>query len=541
MSVAGADPSAVGPALRAPIRLALWLVSAAVVAGWIVLAALHLRDDYRISHVQGIWIAATASVLTGHVYPPIVDGEHYAGTRYMPLPLLLNALAATVFGDPAVGGKLLAAVLMAALLSLIVWVLRRNACPWPLAVTLAAVVVATDVGLQAGTTIGGDLLPVLLQVGALAVATSDHTRARLRLAGGLAGLAVASKLTGLWALFGIATWLALSSRWRSAGRFATAGAATAGAVLGTVQFLTGGGLFQHLLSFSVAGVHGVSAVVRAPNQVLFNVIGFAVGVVVLLPLAVAGTVLASRWQQSAVHVSLGYALACLLVAYTDIGTGANQLLDLVVLTVLAVGQLAGQVAVAGGAAARKVTLQIVSIAVCWAIGLDLVRTVGVDLRRTVSARRAGQAPGRAARLVADLVGPNQRLFSEDPSIDVAAGRRPIVMDPFMLSRLDRSHPEWVDPLLTQIRERRFHVVALVVSLEDRHLDYWWSDFHFGPRVAEALRASYRFDRRVGRYFLYRPVAESEGSLEGQSQGGRVESPIEGPRAREGERAGTPAP
>jgi hypothetical protein len=75
----------------------------------------------------------------------------------------------------------------------------------------------------------------------------------------------------------------------------------------------------------------------------------------------------------------------------------------------------------------------------------------------------------------------------------------------MLARMDRSHPEWVDPLIAQIAERRFDLVVLVVGLEDRRLDYWWSDYHLGPRVADALRTSYTFDRLVGRYFVYRPL------------------------------------
>jgi hypothetical protein len=47
--------------------------------------------------------------------------------------------------------------------------------------------------------------------------------------------------------------------------------------------------------------------------------------------------------------------------------------------------------------------------------------------------------------------------------------------------------------------------VLVVPLENRALDNWWSDYHFGPRVEAALRSSYRHERRVGRYHLYRPI------------------------------------
>jgi hypothetical protein len=74
----------------------------------------------------------------------------------------------------------------------------------------------------------------------------------------------------------------------------------------------------------------------------------------------------------------------------------------------------------------------------------------------------------------------------------------------MLLRLDRQHPDWVDPLIRRINDRRFALVVLVVPIENRTFDYWWNDFQFGPRVAAALRASYRADGTVGPYFLYRP-------------------------------------
>jgi hypothetical protein len=484
----------------------LWVVSGAVIAGWLTLAAIHLRDDYRVNHVQGVWIAAADAARSGQMYPPLFDGEHYAGTRYMPLPILLNALAAAIVGDPWVGGKLLAAFLTAILLALIVYVSRRCSCDWALAIALAASVVATDAGLQGGTTTGGDVLPVVLQLGALAVALRGRNRTRMIIAGGLAGLAMASKLTGMWGLFAIATWLIAQREWRPATTFAGATVGTAGLILGGVQLATGGELAQHLLAFSLAGVHGGFSLFRAPNQVLFNLLGHAVTTVVLLPLAAVGVLLATSFRQlSVIHFAMGYSLLLLLVVYTDVGTGSNQLLDLAVLIALAVGHLAGR-AEASDSRLRLPVALAVAVTVLWATSLDLVRTVLFDVRRAVPAVQAGRPARRAANVVASMVGPNDQVLSEDPSIYVAMGRRPLLMDAFMLTRLDRTHPQWVDPLVARIAERRFDLVVLVVSLDDRSLDFWWNDYHLGPRIAGALRSSYRFDRSVGRYFLYRPAS-----------------------------------
>jgi hypothetical protein len=490
------------------LQLALWAIAAAIVAAWLALAVIHVNDEYRVTHYQGVWIAVAEEAREGRLYPPAFDGEHYAGTRYMPLPILLNAFATKVIGDPLAGGKVLAAVLMASLLALVFFTLRWSFCPPALAGALAAVVVATDTGLQAGSAIGGDLLPLVLQIGALAIVVRCRGRVASLIAGGLAGLAIASKLTGGWAWLAIVTWYVMQRKWRSAATFSMACAATASLVLGTVQLLTGGGLSEHLLAFSTAGVQGSLSILRGPNQILFNLLGHASATVVLVPLAAIGMLLRDGWRRlSVVHLALVYAVVLLLGVYADVGTGPNQLLDVVVLTTLAAGLLASRAAALHPPIGR-IAVQAVAVTVIWAAGLDLVRTVGFDLRGSVSAITAGASPRRDVAAVVRMVQPGEEVLAEDPSIDVALGRRPIVMDPFMVMALERRRPQEVDPLISWISNQRFDLVVLVVSLEDRDVDYWWSDFHFGARVAKALRTSYVFDRHVGRYFAYRRLQRS---------------------------------
>jgi hypothetical protein len=129
--------------------------------------------------------------------------------------------------------------------------------------------------------------------------------------------------------------------------------------------------------------------------------------------------------------------------------------------------------------------------------------VGFDLRSTIATLKAGAVPHRTVDLVAAMVRPGEQVLAEDPSIETALGRQPVVMDAFMLARLERAHPEQVNPLISWIDARRFDLVVLVVSLEDPTVDFWWNDFQYGPRVAAALRKSYRPDGLVGRYFVYR--------------------------------------
>jgi len=487
------------------LRVPLWIVAAGILFCWSALIVLHVGDDYRVGHNGGVWAALAETTRTDRLYPPIFDGEHYAGTRYMPLPILLNALASSIAGDPVIGGKALAALLMITVIALVIFILRRALCPWPIATALAAVVVATDAGLQASAGVNGDLLPVVLQVCALAVVIGGRRdRSAILIAGAFAGLAIASKITGVWAFLAIATWLVMQHRWRHAVIFSGAAAGGAALILGIIELRTGGGLSEHLLTFSLAGVQGAGSFLRGPNQLLFNLLGHASGTVVLIPLAVLGALLSRGWRQlPLIHVALTYSILLLFVVFADLGTGFNQLLDLVVLTALAAGHLAAPTATPDRRT-QTVLIGVVTVAVIWAASLDLVRTVGVDLRSTIAARKAGAIPQRTADIVAGLVRPGERVMAEDPSIEIALGHRPVVLDPFMLARLDRVHPEQVDPLISWIDERRFDVIVLVVSLEDPAVEFWWNDFEYGPRVTAALRKSYRPDGLAGRYFVYRP-------------------------------------
>ncbi|MDP8970456.1 MAG: hypothetical protein M3N52_08195, partial [Actinomycetota bacterium] len=295
-------------------------------------------------------------------------------------------------------------------------------------------------------------------------------------------------------------WLVARGRWRALGVFAAAFAGVAAVALGAVQLASEGHLWENLSLLAFAGVGGPGSLARAPNQVLYNLSEFAQPVWALLPLAALGALDRRGW--TVYHVALAWALVLLLAVYTDIGTGFNQVLDVVVLTVVVVGHLAGRMA--AGTPAGRWLAPLVALAVAWAAGTGLVLTQFPDVRSAVTAVAAGDESGRFGQEpVLDRVKPGQTLLSEDPYVPVALGRRPIVLDPFMLLRIGRVHPETVDHLVGRIGDRDFDVVALIVSLESDN-DDWWADFHFGTRVADALRRAYRPAGTAGGYFLYHP-------------------------------------
>jgi hypothetical protein len=492
-----------GPVPTRLVKVGLVAVTVIAIVGWLFLAASHVRDRYEVGHVQGAWIGLEHYANEGSLYPPLFDGVHYGGTRWMPLPILLNAEAARITDEYLVSGKLVGLVLTAMLLVLVFITLRRLETPRTLSAALAATIIATDTGRIAGTTLGGDVLSVVLQVGALFVATSGRRKRSLVLAGVLGGLAFASKTTGLWGVLALITWLALDRRWRDLAFVAGAAAATSALVLGAVELISRGRFSDNLITLTFAGVGGGVGPIRAPNQVVYQLARFGPAVWVLVPFAAAGALMARHLRRISVyHLALGWSLLLLLGTFTDVGAGFNQLLDVTVLTVLAAGALAGR---AGPSRLRATIAPFLALVVIWGTTTGILLTLVPDVRQTVQ----GASLGYPLHPLAQLVGPHDEILSEDPYVPLSLGRQPVVLDPFMLRRLDIADPSAVDVLIGRIEHHEFAYIVTVVPLwpldgDTATNDYWWDNFHFGPRIVDAMRSDYVPDGVVDGYYVYRP-------------------------------------
>jgi hypothetical protein len=132
-----------------------------------------------------------------------------------------------------------------------------------------------------------------------------------------------------------------------------------------------------------------------------------------------------------------------------------------------------------------------------------VRGFVPDLREAVTTLRTGETlPKYNPRPLANVVAPGDTLLAEDPGIPVLLGQTPIILDAFMLRRLDEVQPQAVDVLVARIEHGEFDRVALIMPLDDE--DFWWQYYHFGLRVVRALRHSYVLVGQVDGYYVYQP-------------------------------------
>jgi hypothetical protein len=473
-------------------------VAAASTLGWLYLAASHLHDRYGALHVQGAWMALARYANEGVLYPPLYDGQRYGGTRWMPLPIIVNASASKLTGEYLTSGKLVGLVTTAVLLGLVFMVLRRSLCSYPVAAALTGTIVATKPGLFAGTSIGGDVLPAVLQLAALLVFTTKR-RWSLVASGGLCALALASKTTGVWATLAVVTWLMLHRRWRDVSIFVATFIGVAASLFIVVDAVTQGRFVDNLALLTFAGVGGGVGPIRAPNQFIYQTYTYAAAVWLLLPFAVLSG-LRDGWRGIGPYqLALVFAIIIATATFTDVGAGFNQLLDVTVMTVIVVGQFAGRLP---RPETSPVPLELALVlAIIWGAGTGVVLTQVPDIRATLEHQQLGYP----VKPLIGLVQPGDEILSEDPYVPLSMGQDPVVLDPFMLLRLDRLDPRAVDPLIRRIEEGRFAYLVMINSLSPRN-DYWWEQFHFGPRVVAAMRRAYVLQERIDGYFVYRPRA-----------------------------------
>jgi len=467
-------------------------MAVATILSWAMVAGVHADDAYDVHQVSGVWLTLASDVEHGVLYRPLYDGNAFGGTRYMPVQFLAYAGASEVTGDRVVGAKIVVYVLAVLLLGLVFTCLSSFGCPLPVALGLVGVLLASGIGLLATVAVGGDTLAVILQLGALALVTRSERPATAAGAGVLCALALLSKETALWALAAILVWLLASRRPRAVATLVVTLVVTLAAGLVATEVLSHGRFSENVLGLSDASFEGIGSVfVDSPGKLLGLAQAYGSSIVIVVPLVLAGLVLAAvERRPNLYHLSFVFALVILLVVLADPGAFYNHLLDVSVLVVILVGDLWQR-------SARTVPAGALQVVVLAALAWALVVGYRTDLKpATVEAARL--ATGRLDRGTyakappSGTFRPSDRILSEDPYVPLSLGRRPIVLDAFMLLRTLREHPAWRRSLIERIDNRQFDKVVLIERVDRSG---WWRDVHFGLPVVDAIRRNYRLWRQ----------------------------------------------
>ncbi|MCB9648542.1 MAG: hypothetical protein H6730_18365 [Deltaproteobacteria bacterium] len=482
-------------ALQRVQDILLAAVGVAAVGVVLLLALVHLKDRSAADHVSGAWMAMTRYAQEGVLYPPLLEDGHYGGTRWMPVAIYVNLAFATLGSDLLVTGKLASLCLGTAILGLLYAMLRRLAVGRPMALALVGTAALSEPMLLAlWAPYRGDSPAALLQLSAVAVMLW-RSRAGGVLAGVLAGLAVLSKASAGWAPLAIGALLVFTDRRRLVEFALALGLVVAGG-LGLFTQLSQGRIWENLLTLSTEQL-SLRGLLGAAEKALIALEHSVQPLLLLLPLAtveLVGAALSRRLGPH--HLALAAAGLITWVVFADPGVYTNHLIDLVLLVALAVGALWARLARAPQAG--------------WARGL----VVAVVLTAAVAGYEVKVAPelkgwlrGTASHdlgVYARLASPGDRVLSEDPTVPVRLGQRPVVLDAFMWRRIEARRPELTAPLYRRVAAGEFDRVILLSDPEAGLRKGWYGQAHFSVALIRAIQARYRLEGEEAGYRVFVP-------------------------------------
>jgi hypothetical protein len=517
----GDDTEMVIPGALQPAMNIVLLVSGLLVIGsWLLLVGVHIDDRYlvhRTEHVtdelQGgnpsVWMALARDTNAGRSYPIPYDGHVYAGTRYAPLVIYLWAGMARVTGEYLMSGKIITIVIAVLLLALVFRVIERLSRSRLAALALTSTVLVTIPGLVATAgTPRGDALALLLQLSAVTL-LARSTRLPSCLGGAaLCACAIASKISGAWAVMAIIVWLFGRDR-RMLPVFLGAFSGFSLVAFLFFQVATGGRMYANFRLLLFADVGGGSALL-APLRLVELLGRAAPATSLLVPFALLGLGLAVAGRSTTIyHVSLICSLVVLTVVLADGGAQGNHLIDVVVLVPIVVAPL--WTPGVQRSALYSLTSLAVGLSTLWGLALSYGLYLQHDVRDAAAqlVGKRGADAYRPAPLGA-YVGPTDRLLSEDPYIPVSMAARPVVLDPFMVAVYERIRPDWVVDLERRVDAREFDKVVLAQRVET--VEPVNRQIVFGEKVLSAICRSYRFEAEVLGYWIYVPAGDGQRPL-----------------------------
>lgn len=463
----------------------------------------HLFDYFGLEHGGAVWVAMADWAGRGKVMPPLSFDGYYAGTRYMPLPIVVQSWCADLVGSDVAGGRIVSLGGVVALAAALMFAFRRIGLRWTPSLVLIAGVLMTPAINFSIVSVRNDALPAGVQIIAVSI-LADRRRAERWTAwlqaGLLAGLAVTWKASAIWCLGAVCLHVVLQRH-----RFAElrrhylsffAGATASLAVGGCVSVIaTGGRIFSNFGAVLFSSEYSALSVNLWARPFVTSIItGLALAAPVVcygVLRLVAGSDVPPIWKAATIACAAFTTL--IFVDYQ--GASINHLVDLLALGVLGVAWAVS--ADPGPANQRHAT-----VAMATAATLILACIIGNwygTLRTTV---RGSTVP--AYSLDGIVVGPGP-ILSENPLVNIAIGQRPVIADPFAFRRMAIKHPEFKADIIRRVQAHEFAAVVLLARA-GRENSAWYRDGSWGVDVFDAICGSYHSDAIIGggKFELYLP-------------------------------------
>jgi hypothetical protein len=477
--------------------IAMRLVAVLVVVAVTARTFASMMTDGDIEHTSGTWIAMAADARDGTLYRPIVSELGYGGTRYAPLfPAIDAAMLKMGLGYTA-SGNLISIVCVAMILIGAFILMRKFGADATISATAACFILAGTCVNASIAANKADLLAAMLNLWAMVliagIVKADRSIAWANvIAGGfICALAVATKVTSIFSLVAAIVWLCTQHRKTVATVLAVVWAILVLSAILLAQWASDGRALAvfHICAMGGGGIHQF---IMGPVYFLANGLAFDRLTVLFWLLAMSLLALSG-----AKHL---LSLPSLMLLATSLGTLAifgtpginiNHLMDLYIATMIFLAVQWNRFALRS----------ILAIAMLIALAVK-------SFQCFQQARELWENPVRsqmiAAMVDADASPAHGQVLSENPLLPLLNGRRPYILDSFMLRVVTQSHPDLTHQFWQDLDNGRFAAVILSHSPQYAPM-YERNDF--GNNFIHRLNAAYALKSQHGNYYVYWPKAQ----------------------------------
>src|SRR5215475_706963 len=162
-------------------RIYAWLIVFASIATTVLLIPriyLNFKNQYFLTHVEGVWLACAHDFLHGVFYRPLFGPMGYGGTRYFPLYFILTGWLSKPLGSLETAGIALSGACVVLTLIAVFVLLRRMNVGTLLSVASVAAILSIETTQQALLGAKGDSLAAAANLWGVVVCTTSDFRRR---------------------------------------------------------------------------------------------------------------------------------------------------------------------------------------------------------------------------------------------------------------------------------------------------------------------------------------------------------------------------
>lgn len=485
------DANSKNPALK--IYSALIVFASVVIPVLLVpRLILNFKNQYFLTHVEGVWLACAHDFLHGVFYRPLFGPLGYGGTRYFPGYFVLTGWLSKPLGSLETAGIALSGACVILTLVAVFILLRRMNVSALLSVAAIAAILSVASTQQALVGAKGDSLASAANLWGLVACTASNFRRRsIYLAAALFTLAFATKLTTVFGVAAVFVAWILAKRTKEALELAIATGVGYAAVLGAMYVGSGGRVFA-IFRACAGGGGSLSYTLQAPIHLLSKALDVdPVFLFFLIPAFAFGLLYFLQNKTDLWPIYFAFVLAVTTVIFGSLGIGINHLFDLqvasVILLVVAISRIATMTEIGAGILAVSLLVSIVPTS----------QGLHGDLTRPSFRKDAGQVLQR-------LNSGDRPILAENPLVVIKSGKSPYILDPFMFRILAMKQPALANDLWDKMKHRTFAAIVLERDPATAEGKEWYTSTHFGGEFLKDLDENYSYGFTAGNIIVYQP-------------------------------------